>query len=482
MFLIPAPELQVHFSEALVQAQQDFLQEALAAAVAASEIQVLDEEAHALVPSEALRLLASRGLRAEVVFALPSLLSRNPRLLAYYRLVLGFSQKEFYASTTGLSPYKRAEDGLGFRDAQLAGLRELCAALNTAAAFLVSAIAPALTKQHVRDLSLLTFGPQLRGSRNVALGVAAISRVFRAIAEIVGDRGIRSGERKIGFTDSTGRPVEVRFGSDPDIEVVSIGRGARRETPLLAVEVKGGTDFSNVHNRLGEAEKSHLKAKARGFTDLWTVTNVQGLTAKVRRGASPTTTSFFDLSDIVSRKGRGYQTFREQLLQKLRLPPEWHEVGRAAASTFERGRVRGLIEANPTAARQPHRRCQPPGRLQDFCAHYVLVRERLNERAHIVAHQVEHAPEERMLGVKLHEIAVRRVHAKLGGGQREDEPTLARIDGSKSQYVAEKDSIRFRVFAVQENVGADQHGWSIPPVCASRPSRPCQPRLTVSSR
>lgn len=319
-FSLPDPALQVTFSDALAQARQDFLQEALLTTVATSDIRVLDEEAHSLVPSGALRLLASRGLRAELLFALPSLLSRNPRLLAYYRLVLGFSQKEFYTRTTGLSPYKRAEDGRGFRQDQVGSLRDLCAALNKAAVFLLSSIEQTLTAQHVRDLSLLTFGPQLRGSRNVALGPAAISRVFHTIADIIGDRGIKTGERKISLTDSTQRTIEVRFSSDPDIEVVSMGHGTRRETPLLAVEVKGGTDASNVHNRLGEAEKSHLKAKRRGFTDLWTVTNIQGLPAKVRQRACPTTTSFFDLSDIVSRKGRGYQAFREQLLQKLRLP------------------------------------------------------------------------------------------------------------------------------------------------------------------
>jgi len=40
--------------------------------------------------------LASLGLRGEFLFPLPSLLTANPRLLGYYRLLLGFSQKEFF--------------------------------------------------------------------------------------------------------------------------------------------------------------------------------------------------------------------------------------------------------------------------------------------------------------------------------------------------------------------------------------------------
>jgi hypothetical protein len=32
----------------------------------------------------------------------------------------------------------------------------------------------------------------------------------------------------------------------------------------VAVEIKGGKDYSNIHNRIGEAEKSHQKAKKEG--------------------------------------------------------------------------------------------------------------------------------------------------------------------------------------------------------------------------
>jgi len=39
----------------------------------------------------------------------------------------------------------------------------------------------------------------------------------------------------------------------------------------ISIEVKGGTDYSNIHNRLGEAEKTHQNAKAAGFTEFWTV-------------------------------------------------------------------------------------------------------------------------------------------------------------------------------------------------------------------
>jgi hypothetical protein len=50
-------------------------------------------------------------------------------------------------------------------------------------------------------------------------------------------------------------PVEVRFGSDPDVSITQQLKSQQRK--LVAIELKGGTDVSNVWNRLGEAEKSH---------------------------------------------------------------------------------------------------------------------------------------------------------------------------------------------------------------------------------
>ena len=42
----------------------------------------------------------------------------------------------------------------------------------------------------------------------------------------------------------------------------------------IAIEIKGGTDVSNLHNRLGEAEKSHQNARLLGFTQFWTIINL----------------------------------------------------------------------------------------------------------------------------------------------------------------------------------------------------------------
>lgn len=268
-----------------------------------------------------MQIMAGRGLRAELLFALPTMIRANPKLLGYYRLVLGLSQKTFYHRSTGLAGFKKTEDEGILTAEQESVIGELCQELNRCATFLLTGIEANLTADHIDDLALLTYGPQLRGSRNVSLGATAVHLVFEVIRDILGERATQVADKLIAFVDATGRTIEIRFGQDPDIEVVSINRATNTESPLLAIEIKGGTDRSNAHNRLGEAEKSHLKAKQqRGFTDLWTIINVKGLSEEMRRSASPTTTAFFDLVNIVERQGEAFADFRERLLQKLRLP------------------------------------------------------------------------------------------------------------------------------------------------------------------
>ena len=82
--------------------------------------------------------------------------------------------------------------------------------------------------------------------------------------------------------------------------------------PLVSIEIKGGADVSNIHNRLGEAEKSHLKAKSRGFFEFWTITRVPADESVARR-ASPTTTHFFHLDQIKSQSTKAHRAFRDVL-------------------------------------------------------------------------------------------------------------------------------------------------------------------------
>jgi hypothetical protein len=110
------------------------------------------------------------------------------------------------------------------------------------------------------------------------------------------------------LVNAAGRQVVIEVAADPDIVIFerSIGSGDR---PLVAIEVKAGTDVSNIHNRIGEAEKSHLKAKARKFTECWTIVNVNKLDPALAAQQSPTTHRFFRLSELMQTASRAHTEF-----------------------------------------------------------------------------------------------------------------------------------------------------------------------------
>ena len=109
MIEIPDPELQIDFSFALARIRTLYLQDALSKTVRVLDITDIDNQLGTMVPNDSLSTLASHGLRGELVFPVPVLLESNPRLLGYYRLLYGFSQKEFYTTETGASLFKNME-------------------------------------------------------------------------------------------------------------------------------------------------------------------------------------------------------------------------------------------------------------------------------------------------------------------------------------------------------------------------------------
>lgn len=110
--------------------------------------------------------------------------------------------------------------------------------------------------------------------------------------------------------------MKIRFGSDPDILVSEYSGNQYRH--LLAVEVKGGGDPSNIHNRQGEAEKSHLKLSASGVLR-WTIVGVP-VDKQTARQRSPSTNSFYAISDLVTHESQEYKSFRRELISILGLP------------------------------------------------------------------------------------------------------------------------------------------------------------------
>ena len=247
------------------------------------------------------------------MFPVPPVLHGNPRLIGYYRLLYGYSQKEFYATETGVSRFQSMEKKGVLTEANEKLLPDLCKAMANAGVILLNGLGSGrITAALLDDLTLLTLGPQLRGGANVRKGAAGIIKVFDAIHTIVRETVIETSPNKIRIENAAGRTVLIEFAPDPDIIIrEEMSRGNYRE--LIAIEVKGGSDFSNIHNRIGEAEKSHQKARASGYAECWTVVNVDKIDIEMAKRESPTTHRFYRLSDVASAKGPGYEDFRSRI-------------------------------------------------------------------------------------------------------------------------------------------------------------------------
>jgi hypothetical protein len=312
---VPEPDLQITFYQRLEETRRLYLLDALLDTVARLDIGEIDGELGKLVSPAALRRLAGWGLRGEIVFAVPSILAANPRLLGYYRLLLGFSQKQFYGSRYEFGPFKSMETRGVVTAANGARLLLLCEALCWSGSTLVKGVSH-LSRESVHDLTLLTLGPQLRGGVLNTLGSTATKRVFDLIHSFLAAETVAESERSLSVQNAAGRTVKIEFAADPDICI-------REELPsgrfrnLVAIEIKGGRDYSNVHNRIGEAEKSHQKAKKDGFAECWTIVGVADLGLDLARKESPTTDRFYHLDEIEHAASAEAGDFRESLISRL---------------------------------------------------------------------------------------------------------------------------------------------------------------------
>jgi hypothetical protein len=149
--------------------------------------------------------------------------------------------------------------------------------------------------------------------------MAAIAAVFGVIHEIVGAAIVASDQSRIELRNAARRTVLIEFSSDPDIILRErLLSGAYRH--IVAIEVKGGKDFSNVHNRIGEAEKSHQKARSEGYTECWTVVNVDRFDLGMAQRESPSTDRFYRLSDLLAGNGADFEDFRDRILALTGIP------------------------------------------------------------------------------------------------------------------------------------------------------------------
>lgn len=313
-----SPSRQVAFHQLLVGARRTWLADALSEVLATTDTDRLRSELGKYVPADIEKILASSKIRTEYVFPTPVVLESRPTLLGYYRLLLGVSQKLFYRRGTGMGRFKSMEMSGTLNEWHKENLGAFCAAMSESLSALILQLSPGVTERDVSELPLLTLGSQFQGGNNVAIGRQATVEVFLAIGEIVEAYTKERHENQIKVTNASGRQVLIRSGSDPDVRIVEdFGGDLRRK---VAIEIKGGTDVSNVHNRAGEAEKSHQKAKNEGFRDFWTVILTKGVDVNKLRAESPTTNSWFDAAQVLGRTGPDWDEFKSRIAGEVGIP------------------------------------------------------------------------------------------------------------------------------------------------------------------
>lgn len=302
------PNLQISFYFRLQMVKELYLQDALKKTIGQLDIKTIDSELAEYVNQNKLKRVATFGLRGEVFFPVPCILEKNPFLIGYYRLLFGLSQKEFY-NKGPFGRFKRLEDRGDITKLQIPHIPDLCRSLVNTAEALVDGI-DEISLQTIHELQLITLGPQLRGGANTSIGKDATQEIFNIIKCLVVPYTKDTTERTIHVINDSNRSVMIEFFSDPDVRITEKLKSGIR--PLVSIEIKGGRDASNIHNRIGEAEKSHQKARNRGFFEFWTIIRVDVDPETIRR-ESPTTTHFFHIDRITKPQTEEHALFKDLL-------------------------------------------------------------------------------------------------------------------------------------------------------------------------
>lgn len=311
-FPVLEPDLQIGFYFRLKSIKDLYFYEALSKTVKGLKIKELDKELAQYVSDDGLQRLASFSLRGEVFFPLPTVLRANPSLIAYYRLLLGFSQKEFY-SKGPFGKFRRMEDKGEIKIAINPQIEDLCKSLIQSSEIFIKEL-DELSVPLVQELQLLTVGPQFRGSMNNKYGQVATQKTFSIIKELVKEYIVASTETSIEIKNDSDRVVMIKFAPDPDIVIIE--KMTKSERGLISIEIKGGKDISNIHNRIGEAEKSHQKAKNQGYYEFMTIVSID-FDYEVLRNESPTTNHFYNLEKLGDKDSEEFLHFRDILSSLL---------------------------------------------------------------------------------------------------------------------------------------------------------------------
>lgn len=218
------------------------------------------------IEEESWQKIQDKGINPVLFFCHPRVITEQPRLLLYYRTLALISQKGL--STLASGPIARVEAGKVDR-VNSDWLQRVVLAINS----LLSAIVKSAADIGARDFSGFQFaaaGSTIQGSWNNAVGTEGELTVRTILLDHLRDEVVQivwSGGGTMDYTPEVhtnliDRLPEVRvvrlksghhlfFSSEPDISLRNPD-----DFPLVAIEVKAGTDPAGALERLGAAMKS----------------------------------------------------------------------------------------------------------------------------------------------------------------------------------------------------------------------------------
>ncbi|RMD58612.1 XcyI family restriction endonuclease [Candidatus Parcubacteria bacterium] len=218
------------------------------------------------IEEDAWDYVTGKKINPLLIFCHPRALGEQPRLLLYYRTVNLISQKGL-ATLVG-SNIAAIESGKVLKlDRQW--ITEVVIALNSIASAVIKNSAE-IGLEDLAGFQFATAGATIQGSWNNAIGAegeAAVRTILvnhlrDEILQLVWRDGSSSDYEPLQHTSFIDRIDElrvlrlksgyhIRFGSEPDISMRD-----PKDTPVVAVEVKAGTDPAGALERLGAAMKS----------------------------------------------------------------------------------------------------------------------------------------------------------------------------------------------------------------------------------
>jgi len=209
--------------------------------------------------------VTNKGIPYTQIFCHPKVISDNPPLIAYYRLLAVLPQKGVQRLAFGIN---KMEEGKG-RKLSLERAQRLSQVLNTYISSLIDET-PTFSIDDAFLVAQMNLGAQVNGSWRNEIGAEGSRRVKELILTYFLGRGLvnliiaKDGSR---IAPPTRRPLadeiqgfvamngyEVIFGSEPDISIIN-PQGVLE----AAIEVKAGIDPAGARERYGAAKRSFDK-------------------------------------------------------------------------------------------------------------------------------------------------------------------------------------------------------------------------------